>query len=309
MYDQRPQPPQFPPQYGPQSLQFAPMTVGQILDRTFNLYRRNFVRYVTITALVYIPIALIATIIMSTLLTSFVEWAESAKESQGAGATEEFDFAMFGQLMASVYATLIFLQLGQEFSKAALAKGVSESYMAREARVGDAMRALLRRGVVVFIAFIVVLVVTVVGMMACFVPGVFCWLWFMLTTQVIVVEKRGPFAAMARSKRLVAGNMGKAFGLGLLLWLITMIVGGMFGQLGQAIGQAVLPDGPTEQVVISQLAQALGQILALPIVAIAMILFYYDLRIRKEGFDLEMLAQSLGSEGTPPYGAPPIQQV
>ena len=34
----------------------------------------------------------------------------------------------------------------------------------------------------------------------------------------------------------------------------------------------------------------------MPIGAAASILLYYDLRIRKEGFDLDMLAQSLGLE-------------
>jgi hypothetical protein len=33
----------------------------------------------------------------------------------------------------------------------------------------------------------------------------------------------------------------------------------------------------------------------MPISATAMVLLYYDLRIRKEGFDLEMLAQSMAS--------------
>ena len=37
-----------------------------------------------------------------------------------------------------------------------------------------------------------------------------------------------------------------------------------------------------------------------PIGTIAMILFYYDIRIRKEGFDLQMLASSLGVEPVPP---------
>jgi hypothetical protein len=36
-----------------------------------------------------------------------------------------------------------------------------------------------------------------------------------------------------------------------------------------------------------------------PIGIIAMILFYYDIRIRTEGFDLQVLASALGSEAVP----------
>jgi hypothetical protein len=44
----------------------------------------------------------------------------------------------------------------------------------------------------------------------------------------------------------------------------------------------------------------LGQILAIPISTAASILLYYDLRIRKEGFDLQMLAQSMtAGQGEP----------
>jgi len=37
-----------------------------------------------------------------------------------------------------------------------------------------------------------------------------------------------------------------------------------------------------------------------PIGTIAMILFYYDIRIRKEGFDLQVLAAALGAQPVPP---------
>jgi hypothetical protein len=35
-------------------------------------------------------------------------------------------------------------------------------------------------------------------------------------------------------------------------------------------------------------------ILVQPLVLLPIMLFYYDLRIRKEGFDLQMLAEQLG---------------
>ena len=38
------------------------------------------------------------------------------------------------------------------------------------------------------------------------------------------------------------------------------------------------------------------QAAATPIGTISMILFYYDIRIRKEGFDLEVLAASLAAQ-------------
>ena len=45
-----------------ETVQFEPMSVGRIFDVTFNLYRRNFLRFITIVALIQVPIGLITTV-------------------------------------------------------------------------------------------------------------------------------------------------------------------------------------------------------------------------------------------------------
>ena len=47
------------------------------------------------------------------------------------------------------------------------------------------------------------------------------------------------------------------------------------------------------------------QILLYPVLAVTVTLLYYDLRIRKEGFDIEMMASELG--GRAPAAAPPVR--
>lgn len=285
---------------------FTPMTVAQILDRTFTLYRNNFLRFITIVALVYIPVALVSTTVMATLVVYFGEELEAFQQPGYQGDALPPDVLM--QVAAISFATLIFMWLGQELSKAALAKGVSDSYLGKEATVGGAMKALLMRGTFVLIAFIVVGIVFAFGSVFCLVPGIIFGVWFSLTTQIIVVENLGPFAAMSRSKQLLSGNMLRAFGLLALLWILAFIVVVVaFGQLGQQIGSAALPDHRVEQVIVAHLSQAIGQILVMPVVSIAMILFYYDLRIRKEGFDLQILAQTLSTQGTPADDQPSAQ--
>jgi hypothetical protein len=51
------------------------------------------------------------------------------------------------------------------------------------------------------------------------------------------------------------------------------------------------------------LVTGLAQSLVFPLTLVATVLLYYDSRIRKEGFDLEVLAQEMGS-GPPPTAAP-----
>ena len=63
------------------------------------------------------------------------------------------------------------------------------------------------------------------GMILCLVPGILAAFWFSLATQVVVIEGVAGFAAMKRSKQLMAGNIGTIFVLGLLIGLINVGIG------------------------------------------------------------------------------------
>jgi len=110
----------------------------------------------------------------------------------------------------------------------------------------------------------------------------------------IVVEDLGATKGMGRSWRLAAGNTGKILGLSLCIWIIGLVVGSVFGAAG-LLAASQLPG--LAQMFFTQFVDLLANILVMPIGVTATILMYYDLRIRKEGFDLEMLAERLAAEG------------
>ena len=57
--------------------------------------------------------------------------------------------------------------------------------------------------------------------------------------------------------------------------------------------------------------EALAQVIMQPVLIIVLVLLYYNLRVRKEGFDLMQMASALGmpqktaASAEPPYNAPP----
>ena len=55
------------------------------------------------------------------------------------------------------------------------------------------------------------------------------------------------------------------------------------------------PKSLAAQTVLNQVVAAVVTILLEPISAIARTLLYYDLRVRKEGFDLELMARQLAA--------------
>ncbi|MBN1918628.1 MAG: hypothetical protein JW889_12030 [Verrucomicrobia bacterium] len=281
---------------------FEPMTVGQILDRTFKLYRDNFARFLAIVAVIYVPIALATIALMVPIMRTVADMAESAQNRGG-----EFDPGTAVALFLPLGVMALLSMLAQALCNAALIKSVSESYLGRGVTVGQAYAAVLPRLLPIIGASILVAILCAVGLVFCVVPGVIFWLWFLLTMQTIVVEKQGAVAGMRRSKSLMAGNLGKGFGLSLVIVLITWIANTVFQRIGGLVVGAPTSDNLVTPVVMTQLFSIVGQMLVMPIGAGAYILLYYDLRIRKEGFDLQLLAQAFGTGVPPADGIPPVQ--
>jgi len=297
--------------------QFEPMSVGQILDLAFKLYRQNFVRYVTIVAVVMVPAGLLFMVPLNIMQNweqtrggdisgqaeGFARLAEGsgALKSAPAAPTPQQAITMLGFLVVG----MVLLLFGYQISQGALFKSVSESYLDREVSVGEAYRFALPKIWSILGASILVGIITMLGACACIVPGIIFALWFCLTVPAIIAEDQGALGALSRSKALVAGNLGKALLIVFLAGLITSICSWVFQFAGKLLAVGTLHAGAAmPAAVIESLFGVAGQALATPFAAASMVLFYYDLRIRKEGFDLEMLANRFAGQGGPDGGGP-----
>lgn len=266
--------------------QFEPMSVGRILDRAFRLYKQNLVRFLAIAAVIQVPLGL-----LNLVPQYFFVWRGSAPAGPPGAAG-----------IAGILVGVLVAWLAGALCNAALIKSISESYLGNEVSVGEAYGFVLPRILTVMAVGLLTGLIISVGFALCVVPGIIFALWLVLTTQAVVVEDAGVFEALKRSKSLVAGNLGKVFLLGLAVWVLSWLVGVAFGQGGMLLGRTIGGDYVPQ--ITGQLSQLLGRLLIMPVQAGAFILLYYDLRIRKEGFDLEMLAERMGSAGGDEVAAP-----
>lgn len=132
--------------------------------------------------------------------------------------------------------------------------------------------------------------------------------WFIAVWPAAVVEGQGSLGAIRRGISLVRGFYWKAAGLLILTVLISSTINyliispymmtvfyGTFSH-GFAAGNGVVaPYYPSIPVLgMGGVLGLLGGCVTMPMVMLPIVLFYYDLRIRKEGFDLQMLAEQLG---------------
>lgn len=128
---------------------------------------------------------------------------------------------------------------------------------------------------------------------------------FQLAAANVVLERRNVFAAMRRSWELSSGQFWRLFGITLLTLLVTSVGSQFltipFGILS-GVGTVIWPD-TLLGVLISLLAQNVAVIvsgaLITPFSAAVAALQYLDQRIRKEGYDIQLIAQVPMLAGAP----------
>jgi hypothetical protein len=245
--------------------------VGEILDVSFTLYRRHFG-----------PIAKVALVCsgIPVLLSLFIDAS--------------------GGMLANLPLALVYYLLFATLSSIATAATVfivSESYLGGELDAGLALaRAtpLLWR---LIVCSVLIAIIVFVGFLLFFVPGVILICGLLLAFPALVLEPGSTAtASLSRSWQLTRGSRWRMFGLLVtllvLLYVPMVAIGGVLALMA--------PSGPVTHArsafrigLIPLAAMGVVQIFVYPLFYCVLTVAYYDLRVRKEGFDLEVLAAAL----------------
>jgi hypothetical protein len=236
------------------------LSVGEILDGGFSIYRERF------STLIGISVVFLG---LPNLLSVFVELSGGVEVRPGMW-----------------FLAVILSSLGWLPAAAATVWAISETVLGREPELGASIRHGIRKFWKLFIAGLAMYIIVVLGLVAFIVPGIIAACGYSVVVQAVVLENLGSGTdALGRSWALTKGYKGKAFRLALaffLLYSIPFIAAGAV---------AVIVPAMADLIVV--MAQVLS-FLVTPLFACAFTLFYYDLRVRQEGFDLEHLSRELG---------------
>lgn len=125
--------------------------------------------------------------------------------------------------------------------------------------------------------------------------GVIMWLRYSLAMPACVVEGIPTKPAIRRSIDLSEGSRGRIFVLWILVYMVKLLLGLLLGfpfiVLGLKHPGTALPLG---WMAVSEVGVFLTNTLIGPIYSTGLTLFYYDQRVRKEGFDIEWMMQAAG---------------
>jgi uncharacterized membrane protein len=150
----------------------------------------------------------------------------------------------------------------------------------RPVNLGDSLRVGLARVIPILLLAIVMGFLMGLAFLLLIVPGLILLTMWWVATPACVVERTGPWTSLKRSAALTKGHRWKIFGLILLLFIINIIV-------SQVIEMVVLSVGSD---ILSILGRLLWGALFGAYYAIAAVMTYHDLRVAKEGIDIEQIA-------------------
>jgi hypothetical protein len=301
-----------------------PLTTGQVLDHTFALYRKNFFLFVGIACIG--P----AAYLIFQLFTVGSAGAPFGPLAAAMGAAFGF----------GIIAGLIVLLLGMAIAQAATVRAVAAVYLGRKISIVGSYRALGGRVLRVLGVFAMVMLISgvaagviivaavavgalavvggakagtagtiigaLVGIGAAVVGGIVAlaiYIRYSLAVQACVVEDLGVIASLKRSAVLSKGSRSRIltiyFVFGILSYIVAIGLTAIAAAGGALLHNAIL------SLVLIYVATFIAGALTGPLATIGVSLLYYDERVRKEAFDLQLMMLSLEAPGLPPAAPAP----
>lgn len=325
----------------------GPLSLGELLDRAFRLYRAHFGKQILTAALFLVPLSIITGIVYGRTWTGYLDALDTLLMEPMPGTSDEIISSMFSFMgNAMLVASLTFLVTGL-VSMALMAQDTNALH-GREISTGASLATALRRfpayfGMVVIKGLAVLGASSIVlcGIGALFMGIVFAGsvatglfdepstttdtlsigVFLLLMCGYIVllllamlpylylaarwiaalpglVEQRlGPLEALGRSWALTRGNVWRCVGYLVLLYLLSFVLTSLPVLIVQQTLFALLPIEAVDITVgISTGLSTIFSIIWLPLQAAAIVLLYYDLRVRHEAYDLQLRIERLEAE-------------
>ncbi len=274
--------------------QLRPLGMGDVFDEGFDLYKRHFVFLLLVATLALAPLD----ILLAALTPLLLPPVRALLGASGGDAGGVWAVTALARLV-------LFLPL-YALAAAPLVAASAALYLGRDVTLASAYRLCLRRLPSLLLAVVLTGGALALSLLGC---GV---LWLAAAAQLFFVlpacllEGLGPGRALRRSGGLAGGQGGRVFGALLLLGGVGGLVGlgvrlplaYLFGTVlslapGTALGGGAAGSEATAGQVTQTLSLGLSHLVMIPFLVCVGVVLYYDMRIRKEGFDIELLAESL----------------
>jgi len=307
------------------------MGIADILDEMVELYKTSFTLLIGIAAVMHVPYSFFTQYYLMQLMPSM-------SVTQPADPTAVMK--RLPALLGAIGISYLYLFIVTPVVTGALTIAISERYLGHSVTIGSCFRRVLKVkvffpllgliflkgiatsapiliiGVLIGVmavgagamgstaGFVLVVMAGIVLFLGAIAAVIYLTLRLLLAEPSLIVESCGTMNALARSWTIMPGSIVKGLGLILLVGLISGMVPSIVSYPTRMVLAMGLVNGAGMNhlvLVVHSIITAMADTLVAPLISIASILLYYDIRIRKEGFDLMLLANEMGAK--PPEGA------
>ncbi len=252
-------------------------TIGELIGQAFSLTFRNFGRLFLIQLL--FGIILLALCLPLALIILIVA------KNQGSDVVVGLTTVPF----------LIAFILLSPLPSAASIVAVSDNFTGQHHGVIDCYKAVFPMILKLLGLGFIVGIIVLLGTLLLIVPGVILLLMYCVATQALICEQLSVGEALRRSSTLTSGHKMRLLGL----FLVLIVIGFLVGLVTDGL-KAVLPTPQTTE----DMAPLIILFISIPVLLLstlssvisgmfqtcATVAVYFDLRVRKDDFQLEQLA-------------------
>ena len=301
------------------TLDLRPLTLAELLDRSFSTYKRHLWLFVGIMA-VPASIALVYSVVIQ-----IVQFSLGLQPKPGETVTpDEVMWRMVPVFIGAIVFLLIYLVV-YAFALGATTIAIAHLYRGERISVGRAYREVKGRGgrlilllvwaglriggawvgtitLCAVVAAAVALItpvlspfVVLIGFLASGVLVMFFVVRYGVAVPAVVLEQHTAGEALARSVSLTEDHRGRVFLVVLCSVVITYATAALL-QGPFMLGAFIAGPGSSAGLVLTLAGAVLGTVGGMfsgPLMKIGLAMLYYDLRIRKEALDLQMMLEAL----------------
>jgi hypothetical protein len=277
-----------------------PLDLGGTLDTALKIVTRHARTLMVAVLVVVVPLELLSLVIAESTTRVY-------DVAGGFGLTGDRPGAVYadaGTYAAGQVAIAILGVLTSLLSTVACFKAVADAYLGRWPSAGDSLRFAARRLPSALWLTIAMVIVLIPAFLALIVPGIWLAVAFSMALPALLTEDERGFSALGRSFQLVKGHWWRVFLTLLVAYILVAVVQAIVTAVLVALATSAFDSSSFAAHALATLARIIGLVLTTPVLSAVTAILYFDLRVRKEHFNLHLLADRLGdgpltSETTP----------
>jgi len=274
--------------------QLRPLGIGEILDVSLKIVWRNAGTLIRAVVFVVLPVQIVSALLGASIApdarTSFTFEPSSQPTVSRSDVNAAVGYAVVVVVLALVSSTI---------ANGACFRAIASAYLGERTGWRESLAFAVRRfGSLLWITILVGFL-SLLGAIACVIPGVYLWVSFAVAVPVMMTEGIRGRKALGRSRKLVRNFWWRTLAVAVLGYILTGIVSGVISGLVLGLAFFNTSLGSVTGIVANIVAQTLSKVLTVPFIAAFVTVLYFDLRVRKEAFDLELLARRIGVEPPP----------